>query len=181
MLKTLCIGVAVLMGFLALANGVFMLVSPDAWYFAVPGVTDTGPFNQHFIRDIGLIFLFVGTAYLVGVAEPALPRDLLGRAHPVAGRPCPVPLLGGRRRHLRAVGADPRLSGRHAPGRSRRAPDPLGGPRRPLDQPCPQGKLQMTPRLNIFHAAPEGAKAMLAVEAAIGKSGLDHGDRSVLF
>ena len=70
MLKTLCIGVAVLMGFLALANGVFMLVSPDAWYFAVPGVTDTGPFNQHFIRDIGLIFLFVGTAYLVGVMEP---------------------------------------------------------------------------------------------------------------
>jgi len=70
MLKTLCIGVALLMGFLALANGVFMLVSPDAWYFAVPGVTDTGPFNQHFIRDIGLIFLFVGTAYLVGVAEP---------------------------------------------------------------------------------------------------------------
>lgn len=32
----------------------------------------------------------------------------------------------------------------------------------------------MTPRLNIFQAAPEGAKAMLAVEAAIAKSGLDH-------
>lgn len=70
MLKSLCIGVAVLMGFLAEANGVFMLVSPEAWYFAVPGVTDTGPFNQHFIRDIGLIFLFVGTAYLFGVVEP---------------------------------------------------------------------------------------------------------------
>ncbi|WP_342235906.1 hypothetical protein [Inquilinus sp. OTU3971] len=70
MLKNLCIGVAVLMGFLAEANGVFMLVSPEAWYFAVPGVTTTGPFNQHFIRDIGLIFLFVGTAYLFGAAEP---------------------------------------------------------------------------------------------------------------
>jgi uncharacterized protein YjeT (DUF2065 family) len=70
MLKQICIGVAVLMGFLAIANGVFMLVSPEAWYFAVPGVTTTGPFNQHFIRDIGLIFLFVGTAYLVGVMEP---------------------------------------------------------------------------------------------------------------
>lgn len=32
----------------------------------------------------------------------------------------------------------------------------------------------MTPRLNIFQAAPEGAKAMLAVEAAIEKSSLDH-------
>ncbi|UIJ45538.1 carboxymuconolactone decarboxylase family protein [Sphingomonas cannabina] len=33
----------------------------------------------------------------------------------------------------------------------------------------------MTPRLNIFQAAPEGAKAMMAVEAAIGKSGIEHG------
>jgi AhpD family alkylhydroperoxidase len=33
----------------------------------------------------------------------------------------------------------------------------------------------MTPRLNIFQAAPEGAKAMLAVEAAIEKSGIEHG------
>jgi AhpD family alkylhydroperoxidase len=32
----------------------------------------------------------------------------------------------------------------------------------------------MTPRLNIFQAAPEGAKAMLAVEAATDKSGLEH-------
>ncbi|MGK9164976.1 hypothetical protein KXR53_01690 [Inquilinus limosus] len=70
MLKNLCLGVAVLMGFLAEANGVFMLVSPDGWYFAVPGVTTTGPFNQHFIRDIGLIFLLVGTAFLFGAAEP---------------------------------------------------------------------------------------------------------------
>ena len=33
----------------------------------------------------------------------------------------------------------------------------------------------MTPRLNIFQVAPEGAQAMLAVEAAIEKSGLEHG------
>jgi AhpD family alkylhydroperoxidase len=33
----------------------------------------------------------------------------------------------------------------------------------------------MTPRLNFFKAAPEGSKAMLAVEAAIESSGLDHG------
>ncbi len=70
MLKQICIGVAVLMGVLAEANGAFMLVSPEGWYFAVPGVTTTGPFNQHFIRDIGLIFLFVGTSYLFGAAQP---------------------------------------------------------------------------------------------------------------
>lgn len=70
MMKTLCIGVAAALGVAAVANGIFMLVSPEAWYFAVPGVTTTGPFNQHFIRDIGLIFLFIGTAFLTGAMLP---------------------------------------------------------------------------------------------------------------
>jgi hypothetical protein len=52
------------------ANGVFMLVAPEAWYFAVPGVTDTGFFNQHFIRDIGLVQLFLGVAFAVGMIRP---------------------------------------------------------------------------------------------------------------
>src|SRR5262249_50295659 len=63
-------GVAVVMGVAAVANGLFMLVSPEHWYFSVPGVTTTGPFNQHFIRDIGLIFLFLGAAFLLGAARP---------------------------------------------------------------------------------------------------------------
>jgi AhpD family alkylhydroperoxidase len=33
----------------------------------------------------------------------------------------------------------------------------------------------MTPRMNIFQAAPEGSKAMVAVEASIEQSGLEHG------
>jgi hypothetical protein len=66
MLKSLSLGVAVVLGTLALANGLFMLASPEDWYAAVPGVTTTGPFNQHFIRDIGLIFLFVAAAFLIG-------------------------------------------------------------------------------------------------------------------
>lgn len=70
MLKTTCLGVAAVLGVAAEANGVFMLWSPEAWYLSVPGVTTTGPFNQHFVRDIGLIFLFVGTAFLVGAFLP---------------------------------------------------------------------------------------------------------------
>src|SRR5947207_3803796 len=70
MLRMLCLGVAVVMGVAAEANGLLMLASPEHWYFSVPGVTTTGPFNQHFIRDIGLIFLFVGTAFLLGAARP---------------------------------------------------------------------------------------------------------------
>ena len=70
MLKSTCIGLAVLLGVAALANGVFMLLAPQAWYFAVPGVTTTGSFNQHFIRDIGLIFLFMGSGFLAGAFQP---------------------------------------------------------------------------------------------------------------
>lgn len=70
MLKVVCLGTAVVMAMLALANGVFMLRSPTDWYFLVPGVTTTGPFNQHFIRDIGLIFVFVGAAFLIGAVRP---------------------------------------------------------------------------------------------------------------
>ena len=70
MLKQLCLGLAIVLGVAAEVNGLYMLYSPEAWYFAVPGVTTTGPFNQHFIRDIGLIFLFLGTAFLVGAARP---------------------------------------------------------------------------------------------------------------
>ncbi len=70
MSKSLCLGLAVLLGIALGANGAFMLVSPEDWYFAVPGVTDTGPFNQHFLRDIGLIFVLMGGGFLAGAARP---------------------------------------------------------------------------------------------------------------
>jgi len=71
MLKSVCLGLAVVLGFAALANGLFMLASPRGWYFTVPGVTMSGPFNQHFVRDIGLIFLLVSAGFLVGAWRPA--------------------------------------------------------------------------------------------------------------
>lgn len=70
MIRQVALATAVVLGFAAGANGAFMLVSPQNWYFAVPGVTTTGPFNQHFLRDIGLIFVFVGAALLCGAAMP---------------------------------------------------------------------------------------------------------------
>lgn len=66
MLRQLCLATAATLGIGALANGTFMLVAPAGWYFAVPGVTTTGPFNQHFVRDIGLVFLFIGAAFVTG-------------------------------------------------------------------------------------------------------------------
>jgi len=52
------------------ANGLFMLVAPAVWYEFVPGVTDTGFYNQHFIRDIGIIQLFLGLAFGIGMFRP---------------------------------------------------------------------------------------------------------------
>ena len=70
MLKSASLGIAIALGVAMIANGVFMLVAPADWYLAVPGVTATGPFNQHFLRDIGLIFLLLGGAFLFGAALP---------------------------------------------------------------------------------------------------------------
>jgi len=55
-----------------LGNGLFMLVDPMKWYLVVPGVTSTGMYNQHFIRDIGLIQMFLGAAFAIGMVRPAL-------------------------------------------------------------------------------------------------------------
>lgn len=51
-------------------NGIVMLVAPLAWYESVPGVTDTGFFNQHFVRDIGIVQLFLGVAFGAGIIRP---------------------------------------------------------------------------------------------------------------
>jgi hypothetical protein len=39
------------------ANGLVMLFAGRWWYNAVPGVTATGPYNPHFVRDIGAAYL----------------------------------------------------------------------------------------------------------------------------
>lgn len=45
------------------ANGVVMLAAGRWWYGAVPGVTSTGPFNPHFVKDIGAAYLVCGLAF----------------------------------------------------------------------------------------------------------------------
>jgi hypothetical protein len=61
-------------------NGLFMLVAPTTWYYFVPGVTDTGFFNQHFIRDIGIIQMVLGAAFGIGMIRPALRLELWAAA-----------------------------------------------------------------------------------------------------
>jgi len=59
------------------ANGVFILAAPGIWYEMTPGVTETGPLNLHFVRDIGIAFLAAGVGLWTGVANHPL-RPLSG-------------------------------------------------------------------------------------------------------
>jgi hypothetical protein len=67
--------VAWIVGLGLVANGLTMLAVPDAWYGLVPGVPQTGPFNPHFVRDIG-------AAYLVAGASLAVSRSIEPRGRP---------------------------------------------------------------------------------------------------
>lgn len=55
MSRILAGALALLLGLNALA----MLLASFWWYNAVPGVTATGPYNPHFVRDIGAAYLVV--------------------------------------------------------------------------------------------------------------------------
>jgi hypothetical protein len=80
MTRSLVLRLAGLFGVALALNGVFMLLSPESWYFTVPGVTATGPFNQHFVRDIGVIYLLLGSAFMAGAAQPPSRVALWGAA-----------------------------------------------------------------------------------------------------
>ena len=47
-------------------NGLYMVVAPVDWYWAVPTVPATGPPNRHFITDVGLAYLCCAALLLYG-------------------------------------------------------------------------------------------------------------------
>ena len=70
-----------LLGLGLVANGLIMLAVPGLWYAHVPGVVDTGPFNGHFIRDIGAADLVCGAALVWFAMRPAArPAAQIGAA-----------------------------------------------------------------------------------------------------
>lgn len=54
--------VAWILGLGLAANGLVMLAAPADWYAIVPGVAETGPYNPHFVRDIGVAYVVAGGA-----------------------------------------------------------------------------------------------------------------------
>ena len=66
------------LGVLLLGSAVWMLVAPLGWYSGVPAdVPDFGPYNEHFVRDIGCAYLASAIALLWGAAQPSRRLPLL--------------------------------------------------------------------------------------------------------
>jgi peptidoglycan/LPS O-acetylase OafA/YrhL len=51
-------------------NGLAMLFAGPAWYAAVPGASETGPYNPHFVQDVGAAFLVAGLAVAARAWRP---------------------------------------------------------------------------------------------------------------
>jgi hypothetical protein len=73
--------IAILLALAMGGNGLAMLAAGPWWYTAVPGVTETGPFNPHFVKDIGAAYLVVG----LGFAWLALRRSARAEGAAMAG------------------------------------------------------------------------------------------------
>lgn len=56
MIRAMLIALALAWGL----TGLFILAQPEAFYGLVPGLAAMGPFNSHFVRDVGLAFLASG-------------------------------------------------------------------------------------------------------------------------
>ncbi len=69
------------MGVGSIANALWMLAGPMHWYRELPAaVPDTGPFNPHFVRDIGCAFLTVGVAQVWAAFDARARRPLVAMA-----------------------------------------------------------------------------------------------------
>jgi hypothetical protein len=62
--------IAAILAIPTLFNGLAMLAAGPLWYETVPGVSETGPFNLHFVQDIGVAFLVAGLALAARAWRP---------------------------------------------------------------------------------------------------------------
>lgn len=68
-----------LVGFYLL-TGFYLVVSPYGFYENAPGVTDTGPYNMHFIRDVGFAFTVSALGIAFGLMRRLKPLIVFGTA-----------------------------------------------------------------------------------------------------
>ena len=70
MKERLMVVTALILGFAMVGNAAWQLAAPEGWYWAIPGVPDRGPFNQHLVRDLGIIYALSGVGLILGALRP---------------------------------------------------------------------------------------------------------------
>ncbi len=71
-------GVLARWGLFWLAVALWMLGDPAGWYAGVDGVPNTGPYNPHFVRDIGMAYLTLALLVFAAIRWPAQATPLVG-------------------------------------------------------------------------------------------------------
>jgi len=61
-----------------LLTGLYIAVLPEIFYQNAPGAAATGPYNMHFIRDVGFAFLTSSVAIAYGVYAGIKPVMVFG-------------------------------------------------------------------------------------------------------
>lgn len=74
--------VAAILGTPLVFVAVWMVFAPGGWFHAFPGVTLSGPFNPHLVRDLGIAFGIAGAGLVWSALRPlgALPIVLAASA-----------------------------------------------------------------------------------------------------
>lgn len=63
-----------------LATGLYIAVLPLVFYETGPGVSDTGPYNMHFLRDVGFAFTVSALGIAYGLRRKLKPLLVFGCA-----------------------------------------------------------------------------------------------------
>lgn len=63
-------------------NGLWMIVDPKLWYDTIPGITMLGPYNTHFLRDVGIIYGVSAGGFVWGLRAGTSPALIMAAAWP---------------------------------------------------------------------------------------------------
>jgi AhpD family alkylhydroperoxidase len=61
--------IAALLALALVVNGLAMMAAPFWWYGFVPGVAATGPFNEHFVSDVGVAYVAAALSLALAVGR----------------------------------------------------------------------------------------------------------------
>ena len=61
-----------------LLTGLYIAVLPHDFYLSAPGAAETGPYNMHFVRDVGFAFITSSVAIGYGLYANAKPVMVFG-------------------------------------------------------------------------------------------------------